>query len=504
MTLTSSRPPQAVGAASGTAAPKRRRWPVRCLVGLNIFLAVCLLSTGAGYGYLRWRVGQIHRVTIGKDKNGNSVLAPEAKPGEPFNMLLVGSDTRELAAADQKLYGGTTGAKGTAGARSDTIMVLHVNPKTQTAAILSIPRDLCIDGVCHGSERINAAFNDSAGGATSLIQTINKVFGIPINHYAEVNFPGFSSIVNAVGGVTVYFAAPARDANTGLNIANAGCVTLNGAMALQYVRSRHYQYYESGKWRDDPTSDFGRIARQQDFIRRVMRKAISSGVVTNPVSLNSLIAAGVKSLTIDDSLTVDNMKTLAQRFKSLTPDKVATMTVPTTDVTVGGAALLKIKQPDTNAVLAAFGSGPIPGSDTGTTTGGTADVHPATVSVRIQNGTGVDNQGPQTRQELGALGFNVPTTGDANSFAYKHTSIRYGRGQLAKAKLLQTYLANGAMLVSDTTVKGADVELVLGADFRGIRAPAIAGAPSTSSSAVPAPVPNTGVQPKGTDPSVSC
>ncbi len=503
MTLTSARPPGSVGAAPDTGSAKRRRWPVRCLVGLNIVLAVCLLSTGVGYGYLRWRIGQIQTVTIGRDKNGNSVLAPEPKAGDPFNVLLVGSDTRELDAADQKLYGGTAGPKGTAGARSDTIMILHVNPKTETAAILSIPRDLCIDGACHTSERINAAFNDSAGGATTLIQTINNVFGIPINHYAEVNFPGFTSIVNAIGGVTVYFAAPARDANTGLNVANAGCITLDGTMALQYVRSRHYQYFESGKWRDDPTSDFGRIARQQDFIRRVMRKAISTGVVTNPVSLNSLIAAGVKSLTIDNGLTVDDMKTLARRFKSLTPDKVATMTVPTTDVTVGGAAVLKIKQPDTNAVLAAFGAGPVPGSETGATAGG-GGASPATVSVRIQNGTGIDNQGTQARMELGRLGFNVPTTGDANSFGYKHTSIRYGRGQLTKAKLLQTYLPNGALLVSDSTVKGADVELVLGADYQGIRAPATAGSPATTSSSAPPAVPNAGVQPKGTDPSVSC
>jgi len=165
------------------------------------------------------------------------------------------------------------------------MMVLHIDPKQGQAAILSIPRDLWVD-INGSKDRINTSF--AQGGPQLLIKTIQDDLGIQINHYAAIDFSGFQNAVDTVGGLKMYLDAPARDAKSGLDLPTAGCVPLDGFQALAYVRSRYYESYEAGHWVSDPTSDFGRIKRQQDFIRRMLKKAVASGV-SNPLTLNRLI-----------------------------------------------------------------------------------------------------------------------------------------------------------------------------------------------------------------------
>src|SRR5436190_6438110 len=239
--------------------PRPPRWPRRLLIGLNILVALSLVGVASGYVYVRAKFGDITKVPC------PFCRTPGDKPGKVMNVLLVGSDTREDL-TDAQNFGG---AKQVGGQRSDTIMILHVDPKQTKAAILSFPRDTYVTLANGEKNRINAAFTN---GPELLIQTINKEFGIPIDHYVQVNFDGFKGIVNAIGGINVYFPAPARDAFSGLRVAKAGCLFLNGNGALSYVRSRHYQYYEGGRWHDEGDGDIGRIQRQQEFIRRVLRK----------------------------------------------------------------------------------------------------------------------------------------------------------------------------------------------------------------------------------------
>ena len=153
-------------------------------------------------------------------------------------------------------------------------MILRFDPKSGNAAILSIPRDLWVPiaGTTE-SNRINSAYTK---GNDVLINTVEQNFGIPINHFIDVDFYGFKDLVDALGGVTVYFDLPTRDKNTGLRVTQPGCVTLNGIDALAYVRSRHFSQEINGKWKEDQSSDFGRISRQQDFIRRAATKAFAS------------------------------------------------------------------------------------------------------------------------------------------------------------------------------------------------------------------------------------
>src|SRR5207248_3243908 len=109
----------------------------------------------------------------------------------------------------------------------------------------------------------------------------------------------------------------------------------NGEMGLQWVRARHFEYYEAGRWHEDPTADLGRIQRQQDFIRRVMKKAVSTAP-TNPLEINALVGNATKYVTVDKQLSTPDMTRLAKRFRSLNPDTVDMLTLPTEARVVGG------------------------------------------------------------------------------------------------------------------------------------------------------------------------
>src|SRR4051812_29834855 len=177
--------------------PRPPQWPRRLLIALNVFVAVSLIGVGSGFVYVRAKFGSIDKIDFAE-----GVLRPKPEnPGKVMNVLLVGSDTRaELD--DAKNFGGTAAV---GGQRSDTIMILHVDPNEKKAAILSFPRDLYVTLANGEKNRINAAFTN---GPDLLIQTISKEFGIPIDHYVQVNFDGFKGIVNAIGGGKAVFSAP--------------------------------------------------------------------------------------------------------------------------------------------------------------------------------------------------------------------------------------------------------------------------------------------------------
>jgi LCP family protein required for cell wall assembly len=472
-----------------------RRWPRRLLIGANIFVAFCVLVTASGYAYVRVKYGQIDKLNLANVLRRGG----DDDPGLPMNVLMVGSDTRETISAEDKAHFGSSSQVG--GQRSDTIMVLHIDPREEKAAILSIPRDtyVPIAGTKH-SNRVNTAFEQKSisEGARVLINTITQSIGIPIDHYVSVDFVGFRGIVNAVGGVVIPFPAPARDKVTGLNIPTAGCINLTGEQALAYARSRHFQTFESGHWREDPTADLGRIQRQQDFVRRVMRKAISKGA-RNPLKLPGLVNQGVKYVQIDQALSTKDIMRLGKRFRSLEPDKVDMLTLPGTNVNIGGAAVLKIKQPEAQAIIDRFtGRSAAPSQ-----TGPPPNINPNTVRVRVLNGSGVSGQSSQTALRLTTYGFNNAGTGDADSFNYVTPVIKYGRGQELKARLLAAYIDGGATLKQDVTLQGVDVVLITGSALGSIRAPGTTAA--TTSTAVPATGPaTTKPQPKGTPTALTC
>jgi polyisoprenyl-teichoic acid--peptidoglycan teichoic acid transferase len=455
-----------------------------------VFVAVCVLATAAGYGYIRVKYGQIHKLDLCSALN----RCGKDQAGVPMNVLLVGSDTRaDISAEDQKHFGNT---KIVGGQRSDTIMILHIDPRQKRAAILSIPRDMYVPiAGTHRNDRVNTAFEVDE---KTLINTITQAFGIPIDHYVSVDFVGFRGIVNTVGGVVIPFPAPARDKVTGLDVKTAGCISLTGDQALAYARSRHFQTFESGRWREDPTADLGRIQRQQDFIRRVVRKAISRGV-RNPPKMFGLVNQGVKYVTIDKALSTKDIFDLGKRFKSLEPDAVDMLTLPGNNVTIGGAAVLRLKQPEAQQVIDRFAGKTAPPGQAGPP----PNILPNTVKLRVLNGSGVGGQGGQTALKLQHFDFNIANTGDADNFAYVAPVIRYGRGQQLKAQLLAAYIEGGATLKQDLTLQGVDLVLVTGSALGGIRAPGTPAGVTTTTTAAPGPA-ATKPQPKGAAAALNC
>lgn len=448
----------------------RPRWLTRLIKGSIIFVAIAVLVTGTAYIYLRMQLGKIDRVDV------PGLVGDES--GSVMNVLLVGSDSRAGVTGDLATVTGATGESGRDGL-SDTMMVLHIDPQQQKAAILSIPRDLYVPIAGTNSRaKINTAF--AVGGAGTLVQTIQESLGIDINHYVEVDFVGFEQLVNTVGGVKVYLDAPARDEFSGLDLPEAGCVQLDGYQALAFVRSRYYEYYEAGSWHYDPTSDFGRIKRQQDFIRRAIKKAVSTGL-TNPFQLNRLVNIGVENVRLDSGMSTKDIVTVARRFKSLDADSVDMQTLPTTGASFAAAGDVQLlNEAEARPLIDRInGKAPLEPSA----------ISPAEVQVRVLNGNGLDGAAGKAAFSLQNAGFATAGTGEADTFNYTKSVIRYAPGKLPKAELLRSYLSAGATLQEDATLGTVDLALVIGADYTGVR-PGPAG-PDASPASTTAPDPAT-------------
>ena len=240
----------------------------RILIAVLVCALVTVFAIYRANRYIDDEVAKIPRVQL-------TTAAPASSSAE--NFLIIGSDTSRVRVepgAGQRVRQCAVAS----GQRSDTMMVLHADGPRSYA--VSFPRDLWVNIPDHGTMKLNAAFND---GPQKVIDTINADFGVPINHYLEVNFETFQDIVDAVGNVPVYFPYPARDQYTGLGPTPvAGCYRLDGPASSAYVRSRHLEYYENGKWVDaSPHADLDRIQRQQSFIKKLGRIAVA-GTMNDP------------------------------------------------------------------------------------------------------------------------------------------------------------------------------------------------------------------------------
>jgi LCP family protein required for cell wall assembly len=356
-------------------------------------------------------------------------------------------------------------------------MVLHIDPNAEKAAVLSIPRDLYVPIPGNGKDKVNASF--SIGGPQLLIQTIKDALGISINHYVEVDFTGVQRIVDAIGGIKVYADAPAKDEMTGLDLPAVGCNELDGYQALAYVRSRYYETWERGRWVYGTNSDIDRIARQQDFIRRMMKKAVSSGL-GNPLTLNRLINIGVQNVKVDQAMSTKDITNVVRKFRSIDPDTVDMLTLPTTDGMVGEAAVQFLDLAKAQEFIDRLNGVEKPPVTA-------PAVRPADIAVKVLNGNGGEASASLAAAALSQAGFRIAATTNAGSYDYTRTLIQYAPGQEAKAQVLSSTLAAGAKVEEDRTLAGADVALVLGADYTGLRSTASSVATTSQAPAAAGP-----------------
>jgi LCP family protein required for cell wall assembly len=480
---------------------RRHRWRRRALYALSFVVLLAALGVGGLYVYANYRFDQIKKIHA-------KHLVKAAPPGQPFNLLLVGSDSRSFVsnATQVNAFGDEADA---GGQRSDVTMVARFDPAAKTVTILSIPRDLWVDipgddsGIS-GMNRINAAYDS---GPDLLIQTIEQDLGIPINHYISVDFPGFSGMVNALGGITMDFPTPVKDQYSGLDVTTTGCQVVNGTTALELVRSRHLYYMDSdGSWEYDGLSDFSRIQRQDAFFRAVLAKVNSS--ITNPLTINAFIGAAVGNLTIDDTLSEGDLLHIADVFRGLPSSHLVTETLPTTAfVTSGGADVLQEAQPYARNVIASFNAigtaAAAPPTDRSTTTTTVPTESHGLVGVDVLNASTVDGIAHATATALTAQGFDVTGIGDASTAlaAGDPSEILYGPSGSEAAHTLAAALGGPVTLVPDPSLSGPGVSLLIaGSGLTVIGSSAGPGATTTTTTTIPADV-YTNTQPEPWNPS---
>jgi LCP family protein required for cell wall assembly len=398
--------------------------------------------------------------------------------GGGANYLLIGSDSRDFIKSedDAGFFGDQADAGGN---RSDTIMVLHTDPESGRALLVSFPRDLWVDVPGRGKSKINAAFND---GPQAVIDTLANDFNVPIHHYAEVNFESFAEIVDAIGRVPVLFPTAARDKLSGLGIPYPGCAALDGGTALAFVRSRHLELLnlETGEWEDaDQIPDLGRIGRQQAFLREVGARAMDAAL-SNPFKGDEIAQSAVDHLTIDQNFGRTDVFALADGLAGKGDGEgeagPESQTVPSEPKTIQGQDVLEPTS-DAEPLMERLRNFDIRVPDPSSAT-------PEDTSVKVLNASGVDGAAGTALTALKSVGFKGAGTGNADR-QLQTTEVHYQPGREDQAALVGSFITGPVEVVSDDAVEGSDVTLWVGRSFGGI-----ATAPATGAQAVSlAPVP---------------
>jgi LCP family protein required for cell wall assembly len=430
--------------------------------------ALILLVAGSAWGltsYINSHLGRVNAGTTGTPSSG------------PLNILVAGLDERSgLTRRQQRLLhvGSNQGEIDT-----DTLMLVHVPADHRYVRVVSLPRDSWVNIPGHGMSKINAALG--LGGPQLMVQTVEQATGLTINDYVEVNFLGFVKVIDALGGVNICLPYAVDDPYSGLDM-SAGMHHVNGITALEFARDRH----------SFPTSDLARIQDQQQLVSTALSEGISSGMLANPVRLESFLSATAAAIKVDQGF---NVVRLADELRGLSPRDVTFTTVPLSNVNyvtpTGESAVLW----NSSAAAALFNElktdqppptqAPAPTSHPRKKHAAPAP-HRSQVSLDIYNGTTISGLSADTGRQLAALGFRVHRSGvDWPSQNITQTVIQYPAGQQAAAQLVGAVLPGASL----QQVKGlARVRILLGNSDHTVDAaapskPSAASTPSQSPSA---------------------
>jgi LCP family protein required for cell wall assembly len=478
---------------------KSKRKARSTLLGKVLAGAVAILvfvATGVAWGFKTW-VDNNQQQVDALDRNSAAIMDPAAQNGDE-NFLMVGSDTREGAAAED----GVGDSSKVGGARADTIMIAHVPANRQRVVVISFPRDLEVTRpACEGWDdksakytgqtlpaatnvKINSIYGE--GGPKCVTKVVQELSGIAINHFVGIDFNGFKGMVDAVEGVQVCVERPLKDEVLGTIVKEAGTnVTLTGDQALNFVRARHV--------RGDPTSDYGRIIRQQRFLSSLLRKAMSTQVLLDPGKLTSFIGAFSNS-TFGDNVGTDQLFLLGQSMQGLAAGRVTFITVPTVgEANARGNEVLR--KDDNDALFKAIrddaalpGESPPPEKPPGPANTATPPpaqaqpVDPTTIKVQVLNGGNTTQKiATKTSEKMKTFGYQIVRVDNAPE-QVSQTVVKYGKDKEAAARTLASSIP-GAQLQQDAAAAGA-LLLVIGPEYKGaVVAPTGAGgtpAPTTT------------------------
>lgn len=473
---TSSRAQGASGQGTVTDPPIARRadrhrnkrrhpWLRRTAFTLTGLLVVGIVLGVAAYVKLNGNINRLD-ITPALGNRPSVAATTDAKTNlPPVNIMIIGSDSRE----------GTNLGKGQteynmAGARSDTNLVVHLSADRKSAIVVSIPRDSMTraprncnnpkDKVQDGPIRQwNQNFTLGKGPACT-IRTFEGLTGIFIDHFVVIDFQGFQSMVDALGGVTVCTPVAINDKASHL-VLPKGKSRLDGKQALGYVRVR--------KTVGDG-SDLGRIDRQQAFLSSVIQEATKSSLLLRPDKLFRFLNAATGAMTTDKALDMGALKDLAQSMSAIGTDQIRFVKLPTEPY-----------PPDTNRVQWTSSANiiwkamredkPLPGTKVPAgTTSATAKpttppvltVRPTAIKVRITNDSGVGGLAAQSGVELRTLGFTVAGVVNGAGPTTDGVVVRYGPGRKESAQTVAAVYP-GAQIREDPLL-GSTIELSMGMD----------------------------------------
>ena len=401
-----------------------------------------------------------------------------------LNILVIGSDSR---VGTDGQFGSTQAIQG---ARSDTMMLLHILPNHKGAVVISFPRDSLVPvigcsadsqgdkgqtAVAGQNEMLNATY--AAGGAACLWKTLESTTGIYINHFVEINFSGFTSVVNDLGGVNVCLPEAIKDPASGLNL-TAGEHHVSGAQALAFVRERHVGL----------GSDLQRIQRQQFFMAALLQQIDSNQVLANVPKVFAIARDVAKTLTTDSGLSVDDMRNIATSMQGLNTKGVQFTQVPVVqDPTDANRVLWE--QPQSSQLFGEIAHDqtvPAKAKATATPTAPASPsasapaVGPASVQVNVLNATGTGGLAAKAASSLTQSHFTVVGTGNAVAPS-STTIIQYSSAtEAAAAKALAAVVPNAQVqpVSASSGVASDAVDLILGSDYTGLKGATASASPS--------------------------
>ncbi|CAN5699479.1 hypothetical protein BH24ACT26_BH24ACT26_04700 [soil metagenome] len=421
----------------------RHRWQ---WVALGLSVLLLALAGGAFW---------VYRSTLDAIQDPVPPVQPTERDTDPFNTLLVGSDSRAGLTEKEKLDLGA-GDEGVAGERADTLIVAHVDPATNDVTMVQFPRDLWVAIPGEGKDRVNSALTT---GKSKLVETIESFSGLPINHYAQVNIAGFKDLVDAIDGVDVCVPEPIEfDPNTGIEVKDPGMIHFGGERAVRFVRSRHA--FGEG--------DLARIQNQQKFLAAAIDKITSVGTLLNPGRIRALIDTAGDNLRIDERTSPTDLYRIAQRLRQFDPQHYEAYTVPNLGpTTIDEKSVIR---PDKRAMKVLFQA--IADNSSPAAADGVPDIDPSAIRVGVYNGTSEAGAASRAANELeeatsvagGPVTIADDDVANADRFGYEQTVIRYSSSSPRAARMGELVAAAlpGARLVEGKTDADVDVAVIVG------------------------------------------
>lgn len=396
---------------------------------IGIFLVTAAASGVIIYFYLD---SFSHKNTPSGDNSG-FIEAKESKSGEPINVLLLGVDV------------GVAGSKSSP-KRSDTMIVLHYDPKSAEIALVSIPRDtkVTING---DSEKINAA--NAFGGPELAVKSVEKLLNIGVNYYVEINYQGFRKLIDAIGGIDVVIDRDMNydDSSQNLHIhfKKGQKVHLDGKKAEEFVRWR-----KNNDGTGYADGDLGRIKTQQDFMVKVVEKLKSPAIIPNIFSIAKILPQ-----YIDTNMDPMTMANLAKDIPRLNNSAIQKFTIQGEPKVINGIWYF-VYEPDKNKDITALLNGK--------TAVASSKSDNKSIKIQILNGSGINGAGDRVKKDLELKGYTVSGVGSISGvkFASSHIIDKTAKG--ANAKQVARELLIEHIEKAQDELSKTDIVVILGSD----------------------------------------